>query len=170
MISFVVDQGGLILEYSPDTQGSDWISKDLKSAGKVTISRVFTLEREDLVKEPSEEEDDGGFDYRFRFAKLDGDCYRIEGRVFGIPNSVLIAESGIKLERKLFVAERNVSIFRRLAEVVGTSQNIVVGGSQSGSIPVEVFEELLKKFPNSTELDRYANARVSNIIGSTSMG
>jgi hypothetical protein len=28
-----------------------------------------------------------------------------------------------------------------------------------------VFEELLKKFPNSTELDRYANARVSNIIG-----
>jgi hypothetical protein len=40
-----------------------------------------------------------------------------------------------------------------------------VGGSQSGNIPVEVFEQLLKKFPNSTELDRYANARVANIIG-----
>jgi hypothetical protein len=52
-----------------------------------------------------------------------------------------------------------------LAKVIGKGQDIVVGGTQSGNIPVDVFDQLLKKFPNSTELDRYANARVANIIG-----
>lgn len=165
MIEFAVDQDGLILKYSPEMQGGDWIWEELKTSGKVKISRVFTLERGDLIEEPCEDEDIGGFEYQFRFAKRDGAYHRIEGRVFGIPNGVLLADSGIKLERKLFVAERNVSIFRRLAEVIGQGQDIAVGGGQSGSIPLEVFEQLLNKFPNSTELDRYANARVSNIIG-----
>jgi hypothetical protein len=165
MIEFVVDQEGLILKYSSEIRGSDWIWGELKIHGEATISRVFTLERGDLLEEPGEDQDIGEFEYQFRFATRDGAYHRIAGRVFGIPNDVLLADSGIKLERKLFVAERNVSIFRRLAEVIGPDQTIAVGGSQSGSIPVNVFEELLKKFPNSTELDRYANARVSNIIG-----
>jgi hypothetical protein len=165
MIKFVVDQDGVILQYSSEIRGGNWIREELKNYGKVTISRVFTLKRGDLVEEPGEDQDIGEFEYQFRFAKQDGAYHRIEGRVFGIPNDVLLADSGIKLERKLFVAERNVSVFRRLAEVIGQGQDIAVGGSQSGSIPVDVFEQLLKKFPNSTELDRYANARVSNIIG-----
>lgn len=165
MIEFDVDRDGIILKHSPEMQGSDWIWEQLKTDGKVTISRVFTLERGDLVKEPGELEDIGGFEFHFRFARWKSGYHRIEGRVFGIPNDVLLADRDIKFERKLFVAERNVSIFRRLAEVIGRDRDIVVGGSESGSIPVEVFEQLLKKFPNSTELDRYANARVSNIIG-----
>ncbi len=165
MIKFVVDQDVTILEYSSDSWNSRWVWEELKTNGTVTVSHVFTLERGDLINEPSKDQNIEEFEYQFRFAKRDGAYYRIEGRVFGIPNDVLIADSGVKLERKLFVAERNVSIFRRLAEVIGQRQDITVGGSQSGSIPVDVFEQLLKKFPNSTELDRYANARVSNIIG-----
>jgi hypothetical protein len=170
MIEFEEDQEGLILKYSSETPGNDWIWEQLKTHREATISRVFTLERGDLLEEPGAGQDIEGqdmdeFEYRFRFATRDGTYYRIAGRVFGIPNDVLLADSGINLERKLFVAERNVSIFRRLAKVVGPSQAIFVGGSQPDSIPVTVFEELLRKFPNSTELDRYANARVSNIIG-----
>ncbi len=158
MIDFVGDQEGLILRYS-EMRDPDWISGKLKTSGEVTIGRVFTLERGDLIEQPAEDE------YQFRFAKWDGEYHRIEGRVFGIRNGVLLTGSGIKLDRKLFVAERNVSIFRRLAEVIGRGQDIVVGGTRSDSIPIEVFQQLLRKFPNSTELDRYANARVSNIIG-----
>jgi hypothetical protein len=165
MITFVMDQDGLILKYSSEFRGNHWIWEELKTHGEVTISRVFTLEREYLIEEPSEDQNIDEFEYQFRIAKRDGAYHRINGRVFSIPNDVLLADSGIKLERKFFVAERNVSIFRRLAEVIGRGQDIAVGGSQSGSIPVDVFEQLLKKFPNSTELDRYANARVSNIIG-----
>ena len=168
MIEFDVDQDGLILRYSSEMRGGNWIAEQLKTSGEVTISRVFTLERRDLMEQPLNEDLDIDLDvveYRFRFAKRDGEYYRIEGRVFGISNAVLLATSGVMLDRKLFVAERNVSIFRRLSEVIGTGKDIVVGGSRSGSIPVEVLQELLSKFPNSAELDRYANARVSNIIG-----
>ncbi len=165
MVKFVVDQDGVILQYISEIRGGDWIREDLKNHGEVTISRAFLFERGDLVEEPGEGQDVDVLEYKFRFAKPDGAYHRIEGRVLGIKNDVLLADSGIKLERKFFVAERNVSIFRRLAEVIGQGEEIAVGGSRSGSIPVEVFEQLLKKFPNSTELDRYANARVSNIIG-----
>jgi hypothetical protein len=169
MIEIVEDHDGLILKYSSEMRGGEWISQELKTIGEVTISRVFTLQRDDLIEpsviNPDLEIDSGEVVYLFRFAKRNGGYYRIEGRVFGIANGVLIANSGVTLERKLFVAERNISIFRRLAEVIGQRQDIVIGGSRSDSIPVEVFEQLLRKFPNSTELDHYANARVSNIIG-----
>jgi Domain of unknown function (DUF4263) len=165
MIEFVADQQELILRYSPQMSGGGWIWKELKTYGEATISRVFTLKRTDLLEEPSKEQDIEEFEYHFRFATKEGAYYRFAGRIFGIGNDVMLADTGIKLERKLFVAERNVSIFRRLAEVVGTDQDIVVGGSRSGNIPIDVFEQLRQKFPNSTELDRYANARVANIIG-----
>jgi hypothetical protein len=165
MIKFVVNGDRLILDYLPEFQSNHWIWEELKNNGEVTISRVFTLKRGDLIKEPAKDEDVEELQFRFRFAKRDGAYYRIKGRVFDIPNDVLIAANGIKLERKFFVAERNVSVFRRLAKVIGKGQDIVVGGAQSGNIPVDIFDQLLKKFPNSTELDHYANARVANIIG-----
>ena len=42
---------------------------------------------------------------------------------------------------------------------------IVIGGDREYSIPIEVFRELLNRFPNSGEFDRYASARVETIIG-----
>jgi hypothetical protein len=164
MINFVVDRDGVILEYSPEFQNNDWIWEELEKNGKVTISRVFTLRRDDLIAEPEKDEDIEESQFQFRFAKREGGYHRIKARVLGIPNDVLITARGMKLERKFFVAERNVSVFKRLAKVVGKSQDIVVGGTHSNNIPVEVFAQLLGKFPNTTELDRYANARVANII------
>jgi hypothetical protein len=146
VIKFAVDQDGLILKCLSESWDNGWVWKELKDNAVVTISRVFTLERGDLVEEPSEDQNFEEFEYQFRFAKRAGAYYRIKGRVFSVPNDVLIAESGIKLERKLFVAERNISIFKRLAEVVGPDRDIVVGGSQSGSIPVDVFEQLLNNW------------------------
>lgn len=63
----------------------------------------------------------------------------------------MLAE-GIALNRKVFVAERNVSIFRRIAKLRPGSE-IVVGGDRPDSIAVEAFSELLERFPNSIEVD-----------------
>lgn len=40
----------------------------------------------------------------------------------------------------------------------------MIGGTRSGAIPRDVFEELIKKFPNTYELNRYADARVQTIL------
>ncbi|MER8809550.1 hypothetical protein [Mesorhizobium australicum] len=76
---------------------------------------------------------------------------------------MLMLVEGIALNRKVFVAERNVSIFRRIAKLRPGSE-IVVGGDRPDSIAVEAFSELLERFPNSIEVDRYAAARVETIL------
>jgi len=62
---------------------------------------------------------------------------------------VLIADTGLRLERKVFVAERNISIFGKIADLVAPDQPIIIGGSRAGAIPIPDFQALLSKFPNT---------------------
>ncbi|MGR7970377.1 Shedu immune nuclease family protein, partial [Escherichia coli] len=63
-----------------------------------------------------------------------------------------------------FASERNVSIFGRLSKLLDHTNPIIIGGDKSEAIPKSVFQELQSKFPNTGELDRYANARVHAIL------
>ena len=169
MIEFSDEGSNIILSYEPEDAGGAWAWHKLKTDGEVTISKVFHFERGDLVEEPDEEQLDDrigheGFTYQFRFGRI-GDGYRrIEGRMLGIANPVLFAVT-IPLSRKLFAAHRDVSIFRRISKLIEPNCEIVIGGEKDDAIPLPVFEGFLKKFPGSTELDRYANARVADVLG-----
>lgn len=178
MISFDVDGKGVTLEYQPEFGGETWVTRLLDQHGEVTLSRVFTFQRSDLIAEdegvatPSDDNDDDifadvddGTVYRFRFATTKGGYHRIRGRVLGLNEDVMIAAAGLKLERKVFIAERNISVFGRIAKLKQTAGPIVVGGDKEGSIPLDTFRELLERFPNSMEVDRYAAARVETILG-----
>lgn len=166
MIGFDVKEECVVLEYEPELNAG-WIRNELDTHKEVTISRAFTFRYKDLISQPFETgfENDEEAAFRFHFAKRHDGYFHIAGRILNIDNSVLIADQGIRLERKLFVAERNVGIFRRIAKVKRSSGDIVVGGDRVDAIPPDVFRELLAKFPNSGELDRYANARVETIVG-----
>lgn len=131
----------------------------------MTVSRAFTFTREDLLS-PLEQSEEEAPDttFQFRFAQHRRGYFHVPGRILGIDNNVLISDD-VWLERKLFIAERNVGIFRRIAKVKGDDGEIVVGGAQENAIPIETFRQLLDRFPNSGELDRYASARVETIIG-----
>lgn len=182
MISFNVDGKGVTLEYEPDLGGESWVTRELDEQGEVTLSRVFTFQRADLIAEDEdaattpdgaddEDEDDVFADvekehvYRFRFAATKGGYHHIPGRVLGLDAHVLIVAEGLKLERKVFIAERNISIFGRIAKLRQNTDPIVVGGDRKDSIPLDAFRELLERFPNSVEVDRYAAARVETILG-----
>ncbi|MBL8598965.1 MAG: DUF4263 domain-containing protein [Devosia sp.] len=180
MIWFDVDSKGVTLEYEPDFGGDAWVTRELDEKGEVTLSRVFTFQRgdltvkgEDVATAPDGADDDDdifadedeGTVYRFRFATTKGGYHHIPGRVLGIDKDVLIVAEGLKLERKVFIAERNIGIFGRIAKLVKSSGPIIVGGDKKGSIPLDAFRELLERFPNSIEVDRYAAARVATILG-----
>lgn len=167
MIRFIINKRSVVLEYEPEFTGASWVLNELKTHHEVTLSRAFTFRESDLISGPAEAEDEeiGEPVFRFRFATRRGGYFRIAGRKLGISNEVLIADQGITLERKLFVAERNIGIFRRIAKVKQDAAEIVIGGDREDGIPIEVFRELLVRFPNSGELDRYASARVETIIG-----
>jgi hypothetical protein len=168
LLDFVISASDVVLTYRADQPGNGWVWQELRNHDTVTLSRVFTFERRDLIAEPAEADQDNDFEafqYRFRFGVRRDGYIHLEGRIFDIDNSVLIADAGLGLERKVFVAERNISIFRKIAELIAPDQPIIVGGSRVGAIPIPDFQALLSKFPNTVELNRYAAARVSNVIG-----
>lgn len=166
MVSFEVNARAVVLIYTPDFTTPRWVRDQLQTSGEVTVSRGFTFTADDLLDGPLGTDDDPepAPPFRFRFAAHRDGYFQIPGRVFEIENDVLIDES-VWLERKLFVAERNVGIFRRIAKVKADNGPIVIGGARDNAIPSASFYELLRTFPNTTELDHYASARVELILG-----
>ena len=139
MVEFVADAAGVELQYTSDRPGNGWVWRELRDHGEVTISRMFTFETRDLVDDPGEREDEADYDdfvYRFRFAVQRGDYFEVPGRVFGIPNPVIITVGGVRLERKSFAAERNISVLGAIADLVAPDQPIVIGGPRPDAIPV----------------------------------
>ena len=164
MHKFVRTGSNVIFEYQSDFGKNEWIRNDLKINTEICVSKVFYFESKDLITIPPESEEDiEAFTYEFRFGVLLEDYIVISGRILGISNDVHIS-SDIKISRKLFAAERNISVFSKLTSLLNHSEPVVIGGDRKDAIPGAVFEELIEKFPNSYELDRYAEARVSTIL------
>jgi hypothetical protein len=164
MIRFKKTETGLDFEYQADRPGNIWVWRELEEKRSVTISSVFFFDLTDLTNPPSSSaEIDEDYWYVFSFGTRQGEYTKIQGRFLGIDNDVLMP-SDTKFARKLFAAERNISIFRRLSDLLVHTDPIVIGGSREGAIPWPVFEDLLGRFPSSYELDRYAEARVHTIL------
>lgn len=164
MLKFQITTTSVDLEYEGDLGANNkWVWDELMTKNKTRISRVFLFTRADLLNPPSATQDFEDYEYRFRFATFDNGYVRISGRILEIKNDLLISRD-VTLKRAFFVAERNVSIFRRLSELLEHSDPIVIGGALPDAIPIDVFNELLKKFPNTYELNRYADARVHTIL------
>lgn len=158
---------GVILEYEPEGWDARWVWAKLRTDGRVRIAKVFHFERSDLLGEPPDDDDFGdidGFVYRFRFGSRRGGFRTIEGKRLGIDRDVRISVE-LALERRLFVAHRDISIFRSLAAIMPADREIVIGGDGDDTIPIIAFERLLTRFPTTTELDRYARARVADVVG-----
>ena len=125
-------------------------------------ARIFRVTKEMLRAAPEfplKESDPEIF--IFEIGVVSEEYYIIKKEVLGINYDLKIHVS-IRLERKIFAADRNISIFRRINKF--GLKALTVGGDEPDALPKELFHKLLKEFPNSHELDLYAAARVSSII------
>jgi Domain of unknown function (DUF4263) len=164
MLKFQPTATGVNLEYEGDLGSSkEWVWEDLKTNSVTRLSRVFSFEFTDLLNHPTRNQDFENYVYQFRLGTFEDSYVKIPARILNINNDLLISRD-VTLKRSIFAAERNVSIFGRLSELLDHSDPIVIGGPRPDAIPWTVFEELLKKFPNTYELDRYADARVHTIL------
>lgn len=161
MIQIQANEAELVLVYSPD-YAPGWVSHELESSGEVTLSRVFTFENRDVVEKGGEEDD-----WVFRLGELDGDYFRIPGRILSTEVDILLHRTLVGLGRKAFIAERGISIFRRLEKSLGKQvPEIRVGGDSDAEsvISDDLFKELVRKFPNTSDMNRYANNRVLAVL------
>lgn len=160
MIVFEKYSDKLVLSYKPDGP-SEWIFHEINNSGSVTISKTFSFSENELLTQY--DPDDEYATVKFKVADKENDYYRFSKGLLSLEHDLYIHDS-IKFERKLFVAERGISIFRKIGSLV--EQEIYIGGDAENSIPITTYKELIAGFPNTYELNRYSEARISGIISS----
>ena len=161
MIRILIREERLLLKYTNDLNSdARWVDDKLKESGSVTLRRTFTFKPDNLVTGPDLESESE--DVRtFALGVAEGDFYKIERAILGLKHDLLLSNR-MPLSPQTFIANRDISIFRRIDDLV--DEPIVVGGDYDASIPLAEFAELLRNFPTSTELTHYANARISRTL------
>lgn len=160
-VEFKKIDGKLILVYVP-AMGIDDIKRRLLTEEGVQIKNTFHVTNS-LLYESNEVEDDWEETLRFCVGTV-GDCYtHLDSEVFGINHSFYIGNE-IKLKPQMFTAYRNISIIRKIDEVI--ERDFYIGGDWEAynGISKETFENLISKFPKTAELDKYAHKRIASII------
>lgn len=162
MIKLSRQANQLLLIYQPDRFNDvRWLDEKLQQDGEVTLRRTFTFTPADLLTqpEPSGEEEDG--ERIFLLGLLENGYYKISKDVLGLKHDLLL-ESAMKMGPETFIAQRDISIFCKIDELI--DEPIVVGSENENAIPLAEFELLLKTFPTSTELTHYARTRVARVL------
>ena len=160
-ISFEKRDGKLILVYVP-AMGIDDIIKRLDTEDGVPIKHTFFVTK-DLLCEDANEEDDWEETLRFCIGTIGASYTEFNSKVLGTNHSFYFGNE-IKLKSEMFTAYRNISILRKIDEVI--ERDFYIGGDWEAhnGISKETFENLISKFPKTSELDKYAHMRIASII------
>ena len=160
-ISFEYSEDKLILCYTP-VMGIDDIKKRLDTEDGVSIKHTFWITK-DLLCEDVEDDDNWEEALRFYIGAV-GEAYtQLDSEVFGTDHSFYFGNE-ISLKPEMFTAYRNISILRKIDEVI--ERDFYIGGDweNHNGISKETFDNLLEKFPKTAELDKYAHKRIASII------
>ena len=160
-IKFIKENEQLLMIYSPDFNGEN-IRLQIDKGEPFSIKNgCFRLNKIIEVLQ-SENADYLDPEYIFVVGKLDGDYYLLDREVFGTDNDFYF-EKSYKFEKSTFIAYRNISVLRKIDDLLKTT--VYIGGThREGWLPLSDFKELIRTFPNSTELDRYAHTRIAGIL------
>ncbi|MCU7859445.1 MAG: DUF4263 domain-containing protein [Candidatus Thiodiazotropha sp. (ex Lucinoma kastoroae)] len=161
MITILEHNDRLLLKYTADRfNDARWIDEKLQQEREVTLRRSFTFAPQDLVVE-SDPDDLSDDDRAFVLGVTEGDYYKIFSHILGLKYDLLLSKQ-MPINSKTFIAYRDISIFRRVDDLI--DEQIIIGGNAEGSIPLDEFDELLRNFPTSTELTHYARARITRVL------
>ncbi len=162
MIDFTKHGEHLIMRYIPERGDDDWLVKPLEKEDDIPFSRSMFYVRKEIYR-PEIEDGEYAMDacYRFVVGQLEAAYYRMDKRFLGIEYDLFLHDS-LTFKRTTFVAETNIPIFRGF-NAYGFSE-FRIGGKHPDALLKDVFEEMLKQFPNTYELKKYARARVSSMI------
>lgn len=155
-INFIIDNENIVLDYESETQPINWIDDRLDENGNYVFNNTFTVSKKELL--PIIDSDNEYNIRRFLIGFVGDGYYTINKNVLGIKHDLLISNS-VQLSKKIFVAVKNISIFKKIDDLI--EEQIIVGGNNENAISEADFNELLKKFPNTTEVKKYADARIA---------
>ena len=146
----------LLLSYSPEN-GTDYIIQKIEQNETIRIKNTFLLSKEYLRSETDEET------IQFLIGKEEGSYIKIESEVFETSHNFFF-DKNIKFKPSIFVAHRNISILKKLDELI--NKDFYIGGEweKKKGISLEMFNKLLDLFPKTAELNKYADNRIASIL------
>jgi len=154
--------GRLLLSYQPDRfSGARWLDEKLEQDGSVTLRRTFTFTSADLVSQVAQTDGDDDDERIFVLGVLQGGYYKISREILDLKHDLML-DSAMKLEPGRFIAQRDISVFRRIDNLI--DEPIIVGGNNASALPLADFDLLLKNFPTTTELTHYARSRIVRVL------
>lgn len=161
MIRFSKRNEELILTYTPESADEEWVNHEFEAGNSIPLRKhIFVFRSEDLIR-PSDQEDVDESSYDFLLGTDDGEYFLVSKRILNLKYDLRLYKD-MKIDIKTFIAHRDISIFRKIDALV--NEEIIIGGSVESAIPLVEFELLRKKFPGTTELNHYANSRISRIL------
>ncbi|MBW1650227.1 MAG: DUF4263 domain-containing protein [Deltaproteobacteria bacterium] len=163
MINFIIKDNLLLLKYQSDQYDNDWVIEKLQQFGKVTFKNTFTFTKSDCLSIQNEdiEEDEPFKPLQFILGRLEDGYFKIDGEKLSTKFSLFIYKK-TNLSVRFFVATRNISIFSKIDELI--KEDIYIGGDKLNALSEKEYDYLLKQFPNSYELKKYAQARITSIL------
>lgn len=163
-IEFSVQGTRLRLVYRPRDDIA-WVHELFDKGGTLELKNTFRLSKANLAKGQTKPDPDvltdEDVEVHFDVAKVKGDYFVFDPEIVQVDVPVLVARNVLPTW-KWFTAERDVSVLKQLAAL--RPSRIVIGGEADGAISVAQYERLLAQFPNSYELRRYVQARVSVVF------
>jgi len=160
MINFIKKQNFLLICYSNEGKNPQWVIEKFNNEETATLNLTFHFNKENLFKKENlnERKTEG---LTFLFGTCEDEYYKIEKSILNITNDLYIHKK-FKLDKKLFVADYNISIFKHIDQII--TEPLYLGGTNKNAISYENFYNLLKDFPNTTERKKYCSARLSAIL------
>ena len=160
-ISFELSESKLILCYIP-AMGINDIKKRLLNEEGFQIKNTFFVTKE-LLYEVSDAEYELEGTLRFCIGQVGDEYTLLNSNVIGTEHSFFLGNE-INLKPEMFVAYRNISILRKIDNLI--QRDFYIGGDWEthNGISKETYYDLLKKFPKTAELDKYAHNRIANIL------
>lgn len=160
-VSFERRNDELILCYSPAMGISD-ITKRLSMDEEILIKRTFFVTKS-MLREPDKDEYDFEGTLRFCIGQVGTEYTQIYPEVINTDHQFYFSND-IKLSLAMFVAYRNISILRKIDDLIEGDFYISGNWESKNAISVEAYTDLIRSFPKTAELDKYANSRIANIL------
>lgn len=161
MIKFETKLDCLVLVYKPDNQSIHWIIEKFQEDESFTLKNTFTLNKNDLYSKKMNDLNDEDEVIRFQIGILKNGYFKISNKILNTKNHFYLQKT-LKINRAYFIAIKNISIFKKIDKVI--ANDFYVGGFNKNFVPIEVFENLIKSFPNQYEIDKYAKARITSVV------
>ncbi|PNY85031.1 Shedu immune nuclease family protein [Staphylococcus agnetis] len=137
----------------------------LDTSYNVRLKSTFYLKGNEYVLE-----DDDTVIFTVGHLTSDKDFYELDREIFDINNSIFIHRSLIRhINHKHLVHNGRISILKKLSNLISSDifiapDEFVESNEIDMLLPWTKYQELVNRFPKSTELIHYANARIANIV------